>query len=31
MAGFTSAHQFRRVWRRWESVPPSRLASGHSA
>lgn len=25
MAGFTSAHQFRRVWRRWESAPPSAL------
>lgn len=25
MAGFSSAHQFRRVWRRWESVPPSQL------
>jgi transcriptional regulator GlxA family with amidase domain len=26
MAGFSSAHQFRRVWRRWESVPPSQLS-----
>jgi transcriptional regulator GlxA family with amidase domain len=25
MAGFSSAHQFRRVWRRWEAVPPSRV------
>ncbi len=25
MAGFNSAHQFRRVWRRWESVAPSRM------
>lgn len=25
MAGFSSAHQFRRVWRRWETVAPSRL------
>jgi len=25
LAGFSSAHQMRRVWRRWESVPPSRL------
>ncbi|HVY79535.1 MAG TPA: helix-turn-helix domain-containing protein [Steroidobacteraceae bacterium] len=25
LAGFSSAHQLRRVWRRWESVPPSRL------
>src|SRR5262245_17043721 len=25
MAGFSSAHQFRRVWRRWESVPPSHV------
>jgi len=25
MSGFSSAHQFRRVWRRWESVPPSKL------
>jgi transcriptional regulator GlxA family with amidase domain len=25
MAGFSSAHQFRRVWRRWETQPPSRL------
>lgn len=24
-AGFTSAHQFRRVWRRWEQAPPSAL------
>lgn len=22
-AGFTSAHQLRRVWRRWETVPPN--------
>jgi transcriptional regulator GlxA family with amidase domain len=25
MAGFSSAHQFRRVWRRWEESPPARL------
>ena len=25
MAGFSSAHQFRRVWRRWENLPPSRV------
>jgi transcriptional regulator GlxA family with amidase domain len=25
LTGFSSAHQLRRVWRRWESVPPSRL------
>jgi transcriptional regulator GlxA family with amidase domain len=25
MAGFASAHQFRRVWRRWEERPPSTL------
>jgi transcriptional regulator GlxA family with amidase domain len=25
LAGFSSAHQLRRVWRRWESMPPSRL------
>jgi transcriptional regulator GlxA family with amidase domain len=25
MAGFSSSHQFRRVWRRWESMPPSRV------
>jgi transcriptional regulator GlxA family with amidase domain len=25
MSGFSSAHQFRRVWRRWESQPPSAL------
>lgn len=25
LAGFSSAHQFRRVWRRWESRPPSCL------
>ncbi len=25
LAGFSSAHQLRRVWRRWESIPPSRL------
>jgi len=31
MAGFTSAHQLRRVWRRWESVPPRRLASSRIA
>lgn len=23
MAGFSSAHQFRRVWRRWEEKPPA--------
>jgi transcriptional regulator GlxA family with amidase domain len=27
MAGFSSAHQFRRVWRRWESLPPSQLGT----
>jgi transcriptional regulator GlxA family with amidase domain len=25
MAGFSSAHQFRRVWRRWEEKPPARM------
>ncbi len=25
MSGFSSAHQFRRVWRRWESTSPGRL------
>ena len=25
MAGFASAHQFRRVWRRWEERPPTQL------
>ncbi len=25
MSGFSSAHQFRRVWRRWESVSPGQL------
>jgi transcriptional regulator GlxA family with amidase domain len=25
LAGFSSAHQMRRIWRRWENVPPSRL------
>ena len=25
LAGFSSAHQLRRIWRRWESIPPSRL------
>lgn len=25
VAGFSSAHQFRRVWRRWESVSPGQL------
>jgi transcriptional regulator GlxA family with amidase domain len=25
MAGFSSAHQLRRVWRRWEETPPGRL------
>lgn len=25
MAGFSSAHQFRRVWRRWENTPPAQL------
>ena len=25
MTGFSSSNQFRRVWRRWEDVPPSRL------
>jgi len=24
-SGFNSAHQLRRVWRRWETVPPSAL------
>ncbi|MEJ1965873.1 MAG: helix-turn-helix domain-containing protein [Gammaproteobacteria bacterium] len=24
MAGFSSAHQLRRVWRRWEDKPPAR-------
>jgi transcriptional regulator GlxA family with amidase domain len=24
-SGFTSAHQLRRVWRRWESTPPSSM------
>ena len=26
MAGFSSAHQFRRVWRRWEEQPPAHLS-----
>ncbi|MET0390951.1 MAG: helix-turn-helix domain-containing protein [Polyangiales bacterium] len=26
-AGFSSAHQLRRVWRRWETSPPSSLRS----
>lgn len=26
-AGFSSAHQLRRVWRRWEGAPPSLLRS----
>lgn len=26
-AGFSSAHQMRRVWRRWEAVPPSEVRS----
>jgi transcriptional regulator GlxA family with amidase domain len=25
MSGFSSAHQLRRVWRRWEETPPGRL------
>jgi transcriptional regulator GlxA family with amidase domain len=25
MAGFSSAHQFRRVWRRWEEKPPAQV------
>lgn len=25
MAGFSSAHQFRRVWRRWEERPPAQV------
>ena len=25
MAGFSSAHQLRRIWRRWEETPPGRL------
>ena len=25
MAGFSSAHQLRRVWRRWEERPPARV------
>lgn len=25
MSGFSSAHQFRRVWRRWEDTSPGRL------
>jgi transcriptional regulator GlxA family with amidase domain len=25
MAGFSSAHQMRRVWRRWESASPGKL------
>ncbi len=25
MAGFSSAHQFRRVWRRWEETAPARM------
>jgi transcriptional regulator GlxA family with amidase domain len=25
ISGFSSAHQFRRVWRRWESTPPARM------
>jgi len=27
-AGFTSAHQMRRVWSRWESQPPSAFRTG---
>jgi transcriptional regulator GlxA family with amidase domain len=27
-AGFASAHQLRRVWRRWEAAPPSVLRGG---
>ena len=29
-SGFASAHQLRRVWRRWESAPPSALRMGTS-
>ena len=25
MAGFSSAHQFRRIWRRWEERPPGQI------
>ena len=25
MAGFSSAHQFRRIWRRWEEWPPGQI------
>ena len=25
MAGFSSAHQLRRVWRRWEETPPGQM------
>jgi len=30
-AGFTSAHQLRRVWRRWESRPPAAYRAESSA
>jgi transcriptional regulator GlxA family with amidase domain len=31
--GFSSAHQLRRVWRRWEETPPmeSRKSRGHES
>jgi transcriptional regulator GlxA family with amidase domain len=29
-SGFTSAHQLRRVWRRWETAPPSALRMGQA-
>jgi transcriptional regulator GlxA family with amidase domain len=28
-SGFSSAHQLRRVWRRWESVPPASYRAEH--
>jgi transcriptional regulator GlxA family with amidase domain len=27
MSGFSSAHQLRRVWRRWESAPPAQASA----
>jgi transcriptional regulator GlxA family with amidase domain len=30
-SGFSSAHQLRRVWRRWEPVSPARHRSAHAA
>jgi transcriptional regulator GlxA family with amidase domain len=30
-SGFSSAHQLRRVWRRWEPVSPARHRAAHDA